>query len=300
MTQGIQTAYSGIRQNKKVLFWLFGFVGGMLGALISESIFVIAPAKKTFFVGIFTTALWAGLFSILIATGLFYAIETYSRRNVDWVVLFKKSIPAGFISGVVSGSIAQVVFALIQNLSSNVIILIFFKSACWGILGLILGWWLSKSIPNLSTNRALSAGFIGGFFGGALFIIAGALLDLLPGHMLGVGILGAALGFCLVIVEEQSRSAYLEVHRGSNDTSYFTLGKTPVFIGAGDSDIYVPTVGNRAMSIVIEGGQIIATDHTKGKKKQMADGSHITIGKIDMVIRTRIEKMKASFTSDAI
>jgi hypothetical protein len=294
MTQGIQIAYSGIRQNKKVLFWLFGFVGGMLGALISEFIYVITPGKQTILTGILITALWAGLFSVMIATGLFYAIETYSRRNIDWAALFKKSIPAGFIAGIVSGGIAQAVFGPVSNLLSNVWVEFLFQSACWGILGLILGWWLSKSIPNLSTNRALSAGFIGGFFGGALFIIAGALLDLLPGHMLGVGILGAALGFCLVIVEEQSRSAYLEVHRGSDDTSYFTLGKTPVFIGAGDSDIYVPTVGNRAMSIVIEGGQIIATDHTKGKKKQMTDGNHITIGKIDMVIRTRIEKMKVN------
>ena len=46
------------------------------------------------------------------------------------------------------------------------------------------------------------------------------------------------------------------------------------------------------MSLVIEGGQIIGTDHTKGKKKQLLDGDHINIGKIDMVIRTGIEKMK--------
>lgn len=294
MTQGIEIAYAGIRQNKKVLFWLFGFVGGMLGALISEWIFVITPAKQNFFIAILTTAIWAGLFSVMIASGLYYAIEIYSRRKVDWRGLFKKSIPAGFVSGAISGGIAQAVFNFIQDLSSNVIVQIILKSACWGILGLILGWWLSKSIPNLGTSRAISAGFIGGFFGGALFIIVSALLDLLPGHMLGVGILGAALGFCLVIVEEQSRSAFLEVHRGPDDISYFTLGKTPVFIGAGDSDIFVSTVGNRAMSIVIENGQIIATDHTKGKQKQMTDGNHITIGKIDMVIRTRIERMKST------
>ena len=110
--------------------------------------------------------------------------------------------------------------------------------------------------------------------------------------MLGIGIMGAALGLCLVIVEERSRVAYVEVHWTPDEVSYFTLGSTPIFIGAGDSDICVPSVVRHAMSLVIEGGQIIGTDHTKGKKKQLLDGNHINIGKIDMVIRTGIEKIK--------
>jgi hypothetical protein len=47
------------------------------------------------------------------------------------------------------------------------------------------------------------------------------------------------------------------------------------------------------MSLIIEGGQIFGTDHTKGKKKELFHGNHITIGKIDIIIRTGIEKMIA-------
>jgi MFS family permease len=292
MTSGIDIAYSEIRQNKKMLFLLFGFISGMLGALLSEFIFVITPAKQALIVGIFTTALWAGLFSAVIATGLFYAIDIYGRRKANWVGLLKKSIPAGFIAGAVSGGVAQAIFGPLSNFLDNVLVLFLFQSACWSILGLILGWRLSQSIPNLGTRRALYAGFAGGFIGGAGFLIIGSFLDLLPGHMLGIGILGAALGFCVVIVEEQSRTAYLEVHWAPNDISFFTLGSTPVFIGSGDSDICVPSVVRHGMSLVIEEGQIIGTDRTKGKKKQLFDGNHITIGKIDMIIRTGIEKMK--------
>jgi len=293
MTSGMQVAYSGIRQNKKTLFGLFGFISGMLGALISEVIYVISPAKLTIFVGIFTTALWAGLFSAVIATGLFYAIDIYGRRKADWGGLLKRSLPAGFIAGAISGGIAQAIFGPVSNLLSNLVVLFLFQSVCWGILGLILGWRLSKAIPNLGTQRAMVAGFIGGCIGGAGFLIVGSFLELLPGHMLGIGIMGAALGLCIVLVEERSRVAYVEVHWTPDEISYFTLGSTPVFIGAGDSDICVPSVVSHAMSLTIEGGQIIGTDHTKGKKKQMSDGDHITIGKIDMIIRTGIEKMKS-------
>jgi len=293
MTSGMQVAYSGIRQNKKMLFGLFGFISGMLGALISEFIYIVTPVKQTILVGIFTTAVWAGLFSAVIATGLFYAIEIYGRRKGDWGELLKKSIPAGFVAGAISGGIAQAIFGPVSNFLSDLIVLFLFQSACWGILGLILGWRLSKAIPNLGAQRAMGAGFIGGFIGGAGFLIVGDFLELLPGHMLGIGIMGAALGLCIVLVEERSRVAFVEVHWTPDEVSYFTLGRTPVFIGSGDSDIYVPTVVRHAMSLTIEGGQIIGTDHTKGKKKELFDGNHINIGKIDMIIRTGIEKMKA-------
>ena len=293
MASGIPIAYSEIRQNKKLLFGLVGFVSGMLGALIAEIIFIfLTQPKLPIIIGIIFVALWAGLSSAVIATGLFWAIDIYGRRKADWPALLRKALPAGFVAGAVSGGIAQAVYGPLSNFLDNELVQILFQSACWGILGLILGWRLSKSIPNLGTRRALYAGFAGGFLGGAGYLIVGEFLADLVGRMLGIGIMGAALGFCLVIVEEQSRTAYLEVHWAPNDISLFTLGSTPVFIGSGDSDIYVPSIGRRAMSLVIEGGQITGTDHTKGKKKQLFDGNHINIGKIDMIIRTGLVKMK--------
>jgi hypothetical protein len=290
MVSSIPIAYSEIRQNKKMLFGLFGFISGVVGALVAN-IFSINYPQPIFF-GIFMTALWAGIFSIFIATGLFDAIDIYCRRKTDWLELLKKSVPSGFIAGAISGGIAQTIYGPLSESISDAWVHFLFQSACWGLAGLILGWVLSKSIPNLGARRAIYAGAVGGFLGGAGFLIVSSFLTYTPGRMLGVGIMGAALGLCLVIVEEQSRIAYVEVHWAPDDVSFFTLGSTPVFIGAGDSDICVPSVARHAMSLVIEGGQIIGTDHTKGKKKPLLEGSHINIGKIDMVIRTGIEKMK--------
>jgi len=292
MVSGISSAYSEIRQNKKMLFGLLGFISGFLGALVADIIRIGESTTGEFFYLIFVIAVWAAIFSMFIATGLFYAIDLYGRRKTNWPELLKKSIPSGLIAGAVSGGIAQAVYGPISHLLSDIFLGILFQSACWGICGLILGLILSKSIPNLGARRAIYAGFIGGFLGGVGFQLVGLLMPETLGRMVGIGIMGAALGLCLVLVEERSRVAYVEVHWAPDEVSFFTLGNTPVFIGAGDSDICVTSVVRHAMSLVTDGGQIIATDHTKGKKKQLLDGDHINIGKIDMVIRTGIEKMK--------
>ena len=205
-------------------------------------------------------------------------------------MLLKKAVPMGFIAGAISGGIAQAIFGL--NLYYVPWIDFAFRAICWGICGCILGACFSYAIPNLGMRRAIIAGGSGGVIGGVGFQLVALLLPETFGRMLGIGIMGAAFGLCLVIVEERSRVAYIEVHWTLEEVSYFTLGSTPIFIGAGDSDICVPSVVRHAMSLVIEGGQIIGTDHTKGKKKQLLDGNHINIGKIDMVIRTGIEKIK--------
>ena len=301
MASGMQVAYSGIKQNKKMLFAVIGFLSGSLGGLIAGATDLFMPYGSTgpLVILILLTSIWAGLFSAVIAVGLYWAIDVYSHRLITWPRLLNKGIPVGFIAGAISGAVTQIIYGpiaiLIPNDLLGLLVGLLFQCACWGLLGLILGWRFSKAIPNLDAHRAIYAGFIGGFLGNFGFQIVAIFVPDILGRMLGIGIMGAALGLCLVIVEEISRVACVEVHWTPDEVSYFTLGSTPVFIGAGDSDIYVPTVVRHAMSLIIEGGQIFGTDHTKGKKKELFDGNHITIGKIDMIIRTGIEKMKASY-----
>jgi Ca-activated chloride channel family protein len=287
MVSSIPIAYSEIRQNKKMLFGLIGFISGVLGALVAD---ITLIGGSNYFLRIFITALWAGVFTTVISLGLHWAIDVYSRRQNDLMLLIKKSVPMGFLAGAVSGGVAQAVFGL--NLFYIPWIDFAFRAICWGICGCVLGACFSYAIPNLGMRRAVIAGSSGGVIGGVGFQLVSLLLPDTLGRMLGIGIMGAALGLCIILVEERSRVAYVEVHWTPDEISFFTLGSTPVFIGAGDSDICVQSVVRHAMSLVIEGGQIIGTDHTKGKKKQLSDGDHINIGKIDMVIRTGIEKMK--------
>ncbi len=48
-------------------------------------------------------ALWAAISAMMIAIGLYWAIDVYSHRATDWPALLKKAIPSGLIAGAVSG-----------------------------------------------------------------------------------------------------------------------------------------------------------------------------------------------------
>ena len=284
-----------------MLFALIGFLSGLLGGFIAQVAYLFMPyntGQGPQLILILKMAIYAGLFSAVIATGLYWAIDVYSHRMTDWQKLLKQGVPVGFVAGAISGAVTQFIYGPISMLIPHdlvgLLVGFIFLCLCWGVLGLIIGWRLSKAISNLDAHRAIYAGFIGGFLGEVGIQIVTIFVPNILGQMLGIGIMGAALGLCLVIVEEISRVAYVEVRWTPDEVSYFTLGSTPVFIGAGDSDIFVPTVVRHAMSLLIEGGKIYGTDHTKGKKKELFDGNHIIIGKIDMIIRTGIEKMKAT------
>jgi hypothetical protein len=106
--------------------------------------------------------------------------------------------------------------------------------------------------------------------------------------MFGVGILGAALGLSLILVEERYRSAYLEVHWAPNESSNFTLGSLPIFIGGGsEDDIYINGIPPHAMSLWLERGKVKGTYHVTGENKELQDGNPIKLGKVEMFVRMK-------------
>ena len=271
---------SKIRQNKKMLFVALGFVSGAFGALLAD---IFNVSNNDYIANIFSTAIWAGVFSIFISLGLLSAIQIYNRKTPDWLTVIKKAIPIGLIAGVLSGGFAQLIFGLTRF--SDLFIHYLFQAICWGIMGLIMGWRLSCSIPNMNKNHGLIAGFIGGFIGGVGFILTSMMFPELPGRMLGIGILGAALGLCMIIVEERYRSAFLEVHWGPHEANEYTLGEIPVYIGGeGTNDIYVPNTPNHAVSITMENGIIKVINTISGETKVMKEGSKILMGNIEFIV----------------
>lgn len=271
---------SKIRRNKKILFALFGFIGGAAGALIAE---IVDFNSHDYFTTLFSMSLWAAVGAALISLGLFGAIIIYNRSTFDWISLIKTSIPSGFIAGAISGGIAQLIYGLLKF--PDTLIQHSFQASCWGIMGLIIGWRLSNSIPNMDKKLGIIAGAVGGIIGGTGFLLSSMILPELPGRMLGIGILGAALGLCLIFVEERYRSAYLEVHWGPNEANEYTLGGIPIYIGGeGKNDIYVPNIPNHAVSITMENGIIKAVNSTSGETKVMKEGSKIVMGKIEFIV----------------
>lgn len=275
--------FSKIRQRKKLLFALLGFISGAIGALIAN---IINNDPNALFVTIFYIALWGAIIAAIISLGLFGAILLYNRQKLELWSLIKNAVPSGLVAGALSGGIAQLIFGLTSF--PDELIQRSFQACCWGIMGLILGWRLSNSIPNMDKKLGLIAGLIGGIIGGIGFLLSSMVLPILPGRMLGIGVLGAALGLCLIIVEERYRSAFLEVHWGPNESNEYTLGAIPIYVGGeGKNDIYVPKIPHHAVSISMENGIIKAVNTISGETKVMKEGSKIVMGNIEIIIRAR-------------
>ena len=272
-----------MRNNRYLLFGGMGFAGGALGALAAEVVGTGKPGPMLSIV--FGVALWAGVFGAVLSAGLFWAVEIYGRRpGIPWQALGKAAV-SGAIAGAVAGGIGQLVFSL--RMESAEMKQFLLKPACWGIAGAIIGWRLSKVIPNLDSMRGTLAGGVGGLAGGYGFIFSCALMPQLMGRMVGVGLLGAVLGLAMVVVELLFRKAVLEVVWAPKEITSVSLGPQPVYIGGGDDHIYVSGLPQHAARVTFDGGKIEYCDGATGQKTTLKSGSRIEIGKIEIHVRAQ-------------
>jgi hypothetical protein len=123
--------------------------------------------------------------------------------------------------------------------------------------------------------------------GGIAFILLCSVLPELLGRLLGVGLLGAALGLTIVTVEQIFRTASMTVVWAPKETTTVTLGTTPVSIGGGDDHVVIRGLPRRAVVIGMEQGKIFCTELTSGKKTQLKDKSTIDVGKVQIVITAK-------------
>lgn len=274
---------ASIRQNKKLLFGGMGFIGGAIGALVAE---LASPGgivgSAIWLVG--GVAIWGAVFATGILLGLTWALEIYAGRNRPSGKKLRGVVLSGLLAGAIAGGIAQAVFMAHQFTGIG---RFFFQSGCWGLAGAILGWRLSRSIPNLGGGRAALAGLIGGWIGGMGFLIVAGLFAEVVGRAIGIGILGAALGLAMVIVEEMCREASLEVIWAPKETTVLSLGMRPISIGGGDDHVYIRGLPQRSATLQLKEGKIQYTDTATGKKTEFRDGSRIKIGKIEMVVHAK-------------
>jgi hypothetical protein len=273
-----------MKSNKRLLFAVCGFAGGMAGALLAETIpdfgLGLVPAVAH-------TTLWSAAGAGLITVALFAAGEIYNRKRFS-MAIYRKGLFAGVIAGAIGGFVAQAVYSFQgePNFFNQVV----FRAFCWGIMGGLLGWRLSAVVPNLGCNRGIIAGAVGGFVGGIGFLIASSIFAEVLGRMVGFGVLGAALGLAVVAIEEMFRSARLDVIWAPKEVTSVTLGPKPVFIGGGDDHIFINGLPQHALGVVLEDGIIQCIDNATGKRSDLKEGSRIQIGKVEVVVRTRNEE----------
>ena len=289
-------ALAALRKNKPALFALLGFIGGSLGALLAELIrggSVFPQGVVSLVLGV---AAWSAVFAACITTALCWAEKFYSRR-VEFapfkaVFLWVRAIVVGALCGAVAGAAAQACYSVVQ--APDLIREWVVRPACWGLMGLLLGLLLTAVIPNLGTLRAVAGGLMGGVLGGFGFMILSTALAGAVGHAMqvlarmgGVGVLGAALGFAIVAVEAMFRQASLEVIWAPNETTTFTLGPKPVYIGGGDDHVFVAGLAQHHAGIVLLKGKVEYFESATGKRTPLKDSSRLDIGKLSVVVHAK-------------
>lgn len=271
-----------MRNNKPLLFATMGAVGGSIGALVAE---IMPKFGKNGVDLALHTALWSGAFTSVLTVALFWAGEIYRRRPRLSLQMIGKSFVTGGVAGFIAGGVAQAVYSV--HLDSVALREFVFKPLCWGLMGVLIGWKFSKVIPNLGLTRGVAGGAIGGIAGGAGFVVVSNFVPELLGRMLGIGILGMALGLAIVTVEALFREAALEVIWAPKETTSITLGQSPVTIGGGDDQIYVADLHPTAAKVVLESGKIYYIDTATKQRTELRNGSQLKIGKITIAVKAK-------------
>jgi hypothetical protein len=270
-----------MKHRKKWLFFASGASGGAAGGLLAELLPVQGQGTLDLAIKI---ALWSAAASGCITAGLFAAGEKHLRRPFSAAV-YRRAFFVGGLAGAIAGFAAQSVYAFFQPAPLLADVLI--RSLCWGLMGAILGARLSAAVPNLGFGRGVLAGGLGGFLGGLSFVASCLLLPELLGRLVGLAILGGALGLAVVAIEEAFRSASLEVIWGPGEATEVTIGASPVYLGGGDDHVFVRGLPRRALSVVLADGKILCMNHTNGTENQLKDGSRIRAGVVELVVHAK-------------
>lgn len=279
----MSNALNSFRSNKRVLYAASGLVGGALGAVLAEiALRPDANNSSTPMRDVIEIALWSASFAAVLGTALFLAGEWHQRRELKPERLAKVlalSAAAGFLSG--AG--AQYLYSLdigsweFKNFGLRII--------AWAVMGALLGAMLSRSVSNLGLARGFGAGAVGGAVGCMGFLLTLQQLPGAVGRIVGVALLGLALGLAMYFVENMFREASVEVEWAPYETSRVGLGPTPVFIGGGGEEhIFKKGLPPAVSSLVFRDGLIEHVETANGKRTPLQDGSRLRIGALNLVI----------------
>jgi hypothetical protein len=179
------------------------------------------------------------------------------------------------------------------------------RAASWAVLGLGIG--LSQGLADRSWKRlgyGLMGGGLGGLVGGYLFewlrLELGNRYDL--SQALGIGILGAGLGFFLALVEQVLRRAWVQVLRGRQEGRSYLLARRRSMLGL-DERADIGLFGD--LSVARRHAEIEQTAHgyvlhdrappgrtrvngaPAGASQTLRDGDRIELGQTLLIFRQR-------------
>ncbi len=267
--------------------------------------------------------------SIALVIGLVLVIVD-SGQNRSWSKVGKAlaiATPVGLLLSLVMGFIMNSVYSdLVQTTYDNLIEAGFDPSAdsfwtefsnqnhlnrgiAWSLVGLAAG--ITVGITALAVKRVLVAGaggLIGGFLGGFLF-------DFFPGEdiaqIIGLCVTGVAIGVSIGLMEQATKSSWLEIVQGGMAGKQFILYKNEISLGSSPSaDVTLikdPAIPGIAATITRRGSQVflvstdpqrpVSVDGAAVLRGQIHEGSAIALGAT--IVRFR-ERSKNSVNSGIV
>lgn len=279
----MSNALASFRSNKRVLYAATGLLGGALGAVFAEIALKPDTAESsTALRNVIETALWSAAFASILGTALFLAGEWHQRRELK-PERVAKVLALSAAAGFLSGAGAQYLFSMdigsweLRNFGLRIV--------AWAVMGALLGAMLSRSVPNLGLARGFGAGAVGGAVGCMGFILTLQFLPGAVGRIVGVALLGLALGLAIYFVENMFREASVEVEWAPYETSRVGLGPTPVFVGGGgEEQIFKKGLPPAVSSLILRDGLIEHIETANGKRTPLQDGSRLRIGGLNLIV----------------
>lgn len=290
----VKAVISALRRRSQPWFYqLAGFLGAIAGLLTSTAAvslteLLLAANQDRSLSQSLTSVLLSGIsfavFGCMVGTTLYVAIRHHQHQQLRWTAL-SAVILGSLFAGLASGGISQIFVNGITDGPESEGAAV--KVAASILIAVLLGIALSQTVPNLPATRGLAAGLSAALIY-VLFISVVIVLGLRTDSACVAGLvaLGPALGFALAFAETRFREAVIQVDWASNDSTCIGLGPSPVRIGGGKDDIFIPGARPNISCIHIRDGQIEHVETASGKCTALQDGSRLRINGLTMVVRT--------------
>lgn len=181
------------------------------------------------------------------------------------------------------------------------------RGLAWSVLGLAAGLSIgiaSKAIKRVAVTGA--GGFVGGFLGGFVFdfITGGEALA----QITGLAITGAAIGLSVSVLEQVTKSSWLEIVKGGMAGKQFILYQNQITLGSSPSAnitlIKDPAIapihatikrsGSSVTIVAADRANPISVDGTSGFERQLIEGSTIMLGSTELRFREKSQKINDS------
>lgn len=291
-----------MQSTKSLLMARWSAIGALAAYLPGEVFFVaMAEADSRQGLVLFVTSTWTAILAVACSTSLVIGQNRYLRRPIIDPRQAGIAIGGGLFSGAIAGFLAEAVFqAAVAVGRGNLLFVEASRIVAWGIFGSLTGVGMSFVIPNLGQARGALAGLIGGAVGGIGFILGGVFLDDSIGRLVGMTILGGALGFAIGLVEEAARVAWLEVGHGrSRETVRVSLGAEPVAVGSNSQRCAVWAQGARpiALRFRYRDGNVLCDDIATERTTVVEPGSEFEVGNVRLVVRVGAGQVGAGVAS---